>query len=61
MVRGPQCMLGYLNNEKANSETFDKDGWMKSGNRFTIISSVSQKVSLKVISGIMMMKVSCTL
>jgi acyl-CoA synthetase (AMP-forming)/AMP-acid ligase II len=28
---GPNVMLGYLNNEKANQETFDKDGWMRTG------------------------------
>ena len=24
-------MLGYFNNEQANKETFDKDGWLRSG------------------------------
>ena len=24
-------MLGYINNKKANEETFDKDGWMRTG------------------------------
>jgi acyl-CoA synthetase (AMP-forming)/AMP-acid ligase II len=28
---GPNVMLGYLNNPKANAETFDKDGWMRTG------------------------------
>ena len=24
-------MLGYMDNEEANKKTFDKDGWMRSG------------------------------
>ena len=24
-------MLGYMDNEEANKTTFDKDGWMRSG------------------------------
>ena len=31
MVKGPQIMLGYSNNEQANKETFDGAGWLRSG------------------------------
>jgi len=31
VLKGPHNMIGYINNEKANEETFDKDGWMRTG------------------------------
>ena len=31
VVKGPQIMLGYSNNEQANKETFDGAGWLRSG------------------------------
>ena len=31
VVKGPHCMLGYFNNEQANQDTFDNDGWMRTG------------------------------
>ena len=30
-VRGPQVMVGYLNNEKANRTTLTEDGWLRTG------------------------------
>ncbi len=30
-MKGPQVMLGYLNNEKATKATIDDEGWLHSG------------------------------
>ncbi|MEO9896813.1 MAG: hypothetical protein ABJD13_11680 [Paracoccaceae bacterium] len=30
-IKGPQVMLGYLNNEKATAQTITSDGWLKTG------------------------------
>jgi long-subunit acyl-CoA synthetase (AMP-forming) len=31
LIRGPNIMKGYLNNPKANAETFTTDGWLRTG------------------------------
>ena len=40
VVKSPSVVLGYLNNEKANKETF-QDGWMRTGDEAVV--SVSPK------------------
>lgn len=30
-MKGPVIMKGYLNDDKANNETFTSDGWMRTG------------------------------
>ncbi|MEM1250708.1 MAG: AMP-binding protein, partial [Acidobacteriota bacterium] len=49
-VRGPQVMLGYLNNDQATKDTIDDDGWLHTGDighidddgHFTIVDRLKE-------------------
>ena len=36
LAKGPQIVMGYLNNEKATRESFDKDGYLHTGDQGAI-------------------------
>ena len=54
-IRGPQVMKGYLNNEKATSETVDSDGWLHTGDVaivddhgvYTVVDRVKELIKYK--------------
>lgn len=55
LVKGPQVMLGYLNNEAATRETVDSDGWLHTGDLariddegyMTIVDRVKELIKYK--------------
>lgn len=54
-VRGPQVMMGYLNNAKATAETIDADGWLHTGDvaiidehgHMTIVDRIKELIKYK--------------
>ncbi|EIE86721.1 hypothetical protein G6F46_002746 [Rhizopus delemar] len=56
LLKGPTIMKGYLNDDKANKETFTKDGWMRTGDvakydpvsgEFFIIDRIKEMIKFK--------------
>ena len=55
LVKGPQVMLGYLNNRKATIEILDADGWLRTGDLacidddgyLTIVDRVKELIKYK--------------
>lgn len=56
LMRGPVIMKGYLNDDKANAETFTHDGWMRTGDiakfdsktgEFFIIDRIKELIKYK--------------
>ncbi|KAH8676152.1 hypothetical protein BX600DRAFT_535643 [Xylariales sp. PMI_506] len=53
--RGPQVVMGYLNNEKATRETFDEGGWLHTGDQgvmddegfITITDRIKEMIKVK--------------
>ena len=55
LARGPQCVMGYFDNEKATRETFDEDGWLHTGDQgvmdeegcITIVDRIKEMIKVK--------------
>ncbi len=54
-IRGPQVMVGYLNNDRATADTITADGWLRSGDiaiadedgYFTIVDRLKELIKYK--------------
>ncbi|KAF2724363.1 acetyl-CoA synthetase-like protein [Polychaeton citri CBS 116435] len=54
-AKGPQIVMGYLNNEKATKETFDEDGYLHTGDQgvidedglITILDRIKEMIKVK--------------
>ena len=55
LAKGPQIVMGYLNNEKATRETFDEDGFLHTGDQgvmdkegcITIVDRLKEMIKVK--------------
>ncbi|KAK6066726.1 4-coumarate- ligase [Seiridium cupressi] len=55
LARGPQVVMGYLNNEKATRDTFEEDGWLHTGDQgvmdtegfITITDRIKEMIKVK--------------
>lgn len=55
LAKGPQIVMGYLNNPKATAETFDKDGYLHTGDQgaidengiITILDRLKEMIKVK--------------
>ena len=55
LTRGPQIVMGYLNNPKATEDTFDQEGWLHTGDQgiidemgmLTITDRIKEMIKVK--------------